>query len=164
MHLPLDVVVGGGQRVDGVGQERGQRRAAALGGQGGDTRPDHQPRLQDAAGDGQVELAAAYEQARQQVQAGGPLEVADRGRPALTDLDQPGLRHPLERLAHRRPGDAQHLGQPALARQRLAGLDPAVDDLGKDLVEDLVGDGAAGDGLQRHAEDGSPAWFGGQVV
>ena len=132
-------------------RSRGQRRAAALGGEGGDARTDHQPRLEDAAGDGQVEVAAAYEQARQQVEPGGALEVADRGGAALADLDQPGLRHPLERLADGRAGDAEHLGEPALAGQGLAGLEPTVDDLGQDLVEDLVGDGAAGDGLQRHA-------------
>ncbi len=68
----------------------------------------------------------------------------------MADLDQPGLRHPLERLADRRPGDAEHLGEAALAGQRLAGLEPAVDDLGEHLVEHLVGHGAAGHGLQRH--------------
>jgi hypothetical protein len=66
-------------------------------------------------------------------------EVAHRGRPAVPDLHQPRLRHPLQRLAHGRPGDAEHLRQPALARQRLPSPDPAVDDLGQHLVEDLIG-------------------------
>ena len=71
----------------------------------------------------------------------------------MPDLDQPGLRHPLQGLADRGTGDAEHLGEPALAGQRLTGLDLAVDDLGEHLVEDLVGHGSAGDGLQWHAED-----------
>ena len=143
---------------------RGQGRAAALGGEGGDGGADREPGLEDAAGDGGVEVAAADEQAGQQVEPGGALEVADRGRAAVPHLDQPGLGHPLERLAHGGPGDAEHLGEPALAGQRLAGPDLAVDDLGEDLVEHLVGHRPAGHGLQRHAEDGSRPLARGQVV
>ena len=128
-------------------------RAAALGGQRGDAGPDREPGLEDAAGDGRVELAAADQQPGQQVEPGVPPEVADRGRAAVAHLDQPGLGHPLERLAHRGPGDAEHLGEPALAGQRLAGPDLPVDDLGEDLVEHLVRHGPAVHGLQRHAGD-----------
>ena len=95
--------------------------------------------------------AATDEQLGEQVETSGAVEVADRGGPAVPDLDQPGLGHPLQRLAHGRAGDAQHLGEPALAGQRLPGTDLAVDDLGQHLVEDLVGDRTAMDRLEGHA-------------
>ena len=74
--------------------------------------------------------------------------------------------HPLQRLAHRGPGDAEHLGQPALAGQGVAGAEAAVDDLAEQLVEDVVGHGAAGDGLEGHAAHASgrvARWSSGQT-
>ena len=99
----------------------------------------------------------ADQQAGEQVETGVPPVVAHGRRAAVADLQQAGLRHPLQRLADRGPGDAEHLGEPALARQRVPDGDLAVDDLGEDLVEHLVGHGAADHGLQRHAGHGRPA-------
>ncbi|WP_278257837.1 hypothetical protein [Nocardioides convexus] len=99
----------------------GEARPAALRGERGDAGTHLGPDLDDAAGDGGVEPSAADEQPRQQVQTRGPAEVADRGRTAVAHLDQPGLRDPLQRLPDGGPGDAEHLRQPALAGQRLAG-------------------------------------------
>ena len=62
-----------------------------------------------------------------------------------------GLGEPLERLAHRRTGDAEHLGQPTLAGQRVAGGELAVDHLAEELVEDVLGHEAAGNRFQGHA-------------
>ncbi len=151
MSLTLHVVVGGGQRVDAVGEGRGRSWAAALGGEGRHAWSDDEPGLEDAAGHRGVEVAGTHEQAGQQVEARGLPEVADHRGAALADLHQPGLGHPLQGLADRRPGDAEHLGQSTLAGQGLAGLDLAVDDPGEDLVEDIVGDRPATDGLQGHA-------------
>ena len=61
---------------------------------------------------------------------------------------------------------AAQRGGPPLAAHLTGILDAlaAVDDLREDLVEDLVGDGTAGDGLQRHADHRRRLTAGGQVV
>ena len=125
-------------------------RPASLGGQRRHRWADGQPRFEHAPGHVGVELATADQEAGEQVEPGVPLEVAHRGRAAVPHLEQPGGGHPLERLADRGSGDAEHLGQPPLAGQGLAGPDLAVDHLAEDLVEDLVGHRAAGDGLEWH--------------
>ena len=95
--------------------------------------------------------------AGEQVQAGGPAEVAHRGRAALAHLDHARRLHALEGLAHRGPGHAEHAGQPALARERLAVEEVAGDHALQDLVDDLAGHEAAFDGVQCgwHAPDSS---------
>ena len=107
-----------------------------------------------------------HQQAGEQVEAAVPPEVADRRRAAVAHVEQPGLRHPLQGLADGGPGDAEHLGEAALAGQRLSGTDTTVDHLGQDLVEDLVGDRASAHGLQRHAGErrhGTGRWSSGQT-
>ena len=68
----------------------------------------------------------------------------------MTDLDETGLGHPLERLPDHGARDAEDLGQPTLAGQRVAGAERAGHDLVEDLLEDLVGDRAAPDRLEWH--------------
>ena len=140
----------GGVRLDGLGELLDQRVGTTGGGQRRDAGPDHQPRLDDAADGGHVDRPAAHQERWEQVEAGVPAVVADRGGAAVPDLEQPGLGHPLQRLADGRPRDAQHLGEPALAGQRWPGAEGAGDHLVEDLVEDLVGDRAAEDGLEGH--------------
>ena len=96
---------------------------AARGGQLGDLRADEQPGLEDAARHRHVELAVADQQPGQQVEAAGAAEVPHGGGVALADVDQAGLREPLQRLADRGAGDAEHLGEPAFAGQRLPGAE-----------------------------------------
>ncbi len=69
------------------------------------------------------------------------MEIADRRRAAVTNLDHTGLSDPLKRLAHRRPRDTEDLGQTSLTGEGVTGRELAVDNLGKYLVEDLVGHG-----------------------
>ena len=145
-------------RSDGLGEHRGQGGPAAGRGERGDAGADREPGLEDAAGHGRVELAVAHQQPGEQVEAGVPPVVAHGRRAAVADLEQAGLRHPLQRLAHGGPGDAQHLGEPAFARQRVADGDLPVDDLGEDLVEHLVRHGAADHGLQRHGGTVARPW------
>ncbi|GAA5114765.1 hypothetical protein GCM10025762_28400 [Haloechinothrix salitolerans] len=66
--------------------------------------------------------------------------VLHDGAAALFDLDQPGVRHPLDRLTYGGPGDAEYLGEPAFAWQRLTRGEFAVDHVGEKLIEDLIGD------------------------
>ncbi len=56
----------------------------------------------------------------------------------MADLHQPGLGEPLERLAHRRSGDAQQLGEPSFAGQGIARVQLAPDHLLEQLVEHVV--------------------------
>ena len=95
--------------------------------------------FEDAADHGQIELARPDEQAGEQVEARVAAEVAHGGGIALTDLDQPGLGEPLDRLADRGPRHPEHLGEPAFAGQRFAGLHVAAEHLGDDLLEDVLG-------------------------
>lgn len=101
-----------------------------------------------------VELPAADEEPGQQVEARGAAELPDRGRSPVPHLHQARLGHALEGLAYRGAGDPEDLGEPALAGQALPRGQPSVDDLGQDLVEDRVGDEAAGDGSQRERGHG----------
>src|SRR3954463_14588905 len=75
--------------VECIVEWSGELRAPTRRGQLGDLRAVVQARLQDAVGDGEVELAW-----------GG---------------------QPLECFPNRRPEDAEHLGEPALAGKALAG-------------------------------------------
>ena len=148
--LPLDGVVLVGQLLQRVVEQRGQFRAPPPGGQLGDLGPVVKPGFEDAAHDRQVELAGADEQAGEQVESGVAAEVAHGGGVALTHLDQTGRGEPLERLAHRRAGDSEHLGEPALAGQRLSWLHLAAEHLGDDLLEDVLGHRSAVHRLQGH--------------
>lgn len=59
----------------------------------------------------------------------------------MLHCDQPRLREPFERLAHRAAIHAQRLAQGALGGEGLAGPHRAADDLVAELVEDRVGEG-----------------------
>ena len=95
--------------------------------------------LEDASDDGEVEFPGAEQQLGEQIKAGVPAEVPHRGRIALAHLDQAGGRDTLERLAHRRAGYPEHLGEAALAGQRLTGLHLSAEHVGDDLLEDVLG-------------------------
>ena len=82
----------------------------------------------------------------------------------MAHLDQTSLREPLEGLAHGGTGDTEHLGETTLAGQRVTGRELAVDDLAEELVEDVLGDEAAGDGFQGHVTTVPGHISGGQVV
>ena len=155
-----DLVDGGGEC--GGSALTGARRPGA--GEADQAGGDREPRLDDAACDVGVELAVAHEQPGEQVQAGVPLEVPHGGGAAVADLDQPGRRHPLQRFAYGGPGDAEQLGQLALARQRVARAERAVDDLAEELLEDVVRYQAPGDGFEDHGEIVDPGPTTGQVV
>ncbi len=122
------------------------------------------PGFEDAAHDREVELACADEQAGEQVESGVAAEVAHGGGVALTHFHQAGRGEPLERFAHRRAGDSEHLGEAALARQRLPGLHLAAEHLGDDLIEDVFGHGSAVHRLQGHAASRARLEDRGQVV
>ena len=87
----------------------------------------------------------------QQVEAAEAAEVADRRRAALAYVDQSRGREALQGLADGGARDAEHLGEPALAGQRLARAEVAAGHLGDQLVEDVVGNGAALHGAEGHA-------------
>jgi hypothetical protein len=72
-------------------------------------------------------------------------------RITLTDFDQSGRNDALERLADRRPGHPQHFGQPPFAGQGFARLHLAAENLGEDLLEDVLRDRTSVHRLQRHA-------------
>ncbi len=80
-----------------------------------------------------------------------PAVVADRGRAAVTDLEQRVwvIRCSASRTAGRETPST------SASRRSLGSDSPgpsaAGDDLVEDLVEDLVGDRAAEDGLEGHA-------------
>ena len=112
----------------------------------------------------QVEFARADEQAGEQVESGVPAEVADGGGVALTHLDQAGGGESLERLADRGPRHPEHLGEPALAGQRVAGLHFSAEHLVDDLLEDVLGHGSAVHRLQGHDAQNASAPARGQVV
>jgi hypothetical protein len=57
---------------------------------------------------------------------------------------------PLERLAHRGPGDTEYFGEAPLARHGVAGLQIAPEHLADQLVEDIFGHRLAVDRLQGH--------------
>ena len=153
MALPFDGVVS----ADSSAVDRLRRAASASsgarrsGGQFGDLGPVVQAGLQDAAHDRDVEFAGAQQQPGEQVQSGVAAEVAHRGGVALAHLDQARGGDPLERLAHGRPRHPEHLGEATLAGQRLTGLHLAAEDVGDDLLEDVLGDRASADRLQCHA-------------
>ena len=109
-----------------------------------------QPGFEDAANDGEVEFAGADQQPGEQVQSRVPAEVTHGRGVALADLDQTRVAEPLERLADGGAGHAEHLGEPPLAGQRLAGLHVAAEHLGDDLLEDVFGDRSTVDRLQGH--------------
>jgi len=141
-----------------------RRACAARGSEAGDVRCDGEPGLDDAARGGGVELTVAHEQPGEQVESGVALEVPHGGRATVAHLDQPGRRHPLERLPDGRTRDPEELGQPTLARQRVAGAERAVDDLAEELLEDVVRDEPPGHGLEDHAVSLGQLRSGGQVV
>ena len=109
-----------------------------------------QPGFEDAANDGDVEFAVAEQQAGEQVQSGVPAEVTHGRGVALADLDQTRGAESLERLADRGARHPEHLGEPTLAGQRLAGLHLAAEHLGDDLLEDVFGHRSAVHRLQGH--------------
>ena len=113
---------------------------------------------------GRVELAVPHQQAGEQVEPAEPLEVAHRGAAAVANLDQLGLGQPLQRLADRWPGNAQHLGEPPFAGQGVTGSQLSVDHLTEQLVEDVLGDQATGYRFQGHAASMPGHSSGGQVV
>jgi hypothetical protein len=80
-----------------------------------------------------------------------PAKVPDRGGVTLPDFDQSGGNDALERLADRRARHAQHLGEPTFAGQGFARLHLATENLGEDLLEDVLRDRTSVDRLQRHA-------------
>ena len=123
-----------------------------------------QARLEDAAHDRQVEFAGADEQAGEQIESGVAAEVAHGRGVALTHLDQAGGGQPLERLADRGAGHAEHLGEPALAGQRLTGLHLTAEHLVDDLLEDVLGHGSTVHRLQGHAAQNASPAARGQVV
>ena len=132
-----------------------------MGGNGGG---DRLAGLQDAQAHGRVELAVAHQQAGEQVEPAELLEVAHRGAAPVANLDQLCLGKPLQRLADRGPGDAQHLGETPFAGQRVTRSQLAVDHLAEELVEDVLGDEAAGYGFQGHPASLPGYSSGGQVV
>ena len=75
VHLPLDAVVGAGQPVEDVGEPGLEHGAPSLGGEGGHRRPDREPGLQHAPRDARVEVAAAHQQPREQVEDVGERQV-----------------------------------------------------------------------------------------
>ncbi len=131
-------------------QRAGDGRTAAFGSELRDERTQVQSRLHQAAGGRKIDGAARHQQLRQQLHPSGTAEVAHGRGVALPDVDQAGVAEPLERLAHGRAGYAEHLGQPALARQRFADQDVATDHLGGDLVEDVIGHRATRNRFQWH--------------
>src|SRR6266545_3015139 len=88
---------------------------------------------------------------RQQVESAAAPQVTDGGRAALAYLHQAGVGESAQRLADRRPGDPEHLGQPPFAGQALAGGQTAAYHFADDLGEDLVGSGPTRHRLQCHA-------------
>ena len=68
-----------------------------------------------------------------------PTEVTHRGRVALAHVDQSGGRNALERLAHGRTGYPEHLGEAAFAGQCLTRLHFSAENIGNDLIEDVLG-------------------------
>ncbi len=91
-------------------------------------------------------------------------EVSHGGGVALTHLNQTRFRETLERFAHCRPGDSEHLGEPALARQGLSWLHLATENLSDDLLEHVLGHGSAVHRLQGHAAKHASLPVRGQVV
>ena len=75
---------------------------------------------------------------RQQIQSGGLAEVEHLRAAALDDLDQPDLFQALDRLADDMTVDRQDLAEVALGGDRRAGRVATADDLGGELLEDLV--------------------------
>src|SRR6266540_1283810 len=88
---------------------------------------------------------------RQQVESAAAPQVTDGGRAALAYLHQAGVGESAQRLADRRPGDPEHLGQPPFAGQALAGGQTAAYHFADALGEDLVGSGPTRHRLQCHA-------------
>src|SRR5690606_6126122 len=113
----------------------------------GDLRGDVQPGLHDAANHADVDVATGHQQPGQQVEACVLAVIQHRRALALADVDQLRLRHALECLAHRGPGDAEGFGELAFTGERFTGGERALNHLGQQAFEDLVRDRAPGDRL-----------------
>ena len=143
--------------VDGLHRLREGWSLPRLGGRTGQDRADGGTGADDVADHPQVQSPVPDDQAREEVQSGVPTEVTNAGAPTLPDLDQPGLREPLERRADGGPADGKGVGEVALARERAASGEAAGDDPVDQLVGDLVGHRPPLDGLQVvHAPDARP--------
>ena len=88
-------------------------------------------------------LAMRQDHQGQRLDQGLHRDVADEGALPRPDLDEPAALQRAQRLPHRGAADHELLGQIALGRQAVAGLEPALGDQLLDLADDLLVDPGA---------------------
>lgn len=74
-------------------------------------------------------------------------KVANRSRISLPHLDETRRRDAVERFTDSRPRNTKNLGEATFTGQRFSWLEFATQDVGQDLLKNIVGDGTPIDGL-----------------
>ena len=119
----------------------------AAGGQGGDGGLEQATGLEELA----HRLAMGQDDQGQRLDQGLHRDIADEGPLPRADLDEPPALQRPERFPHRRAADHELLGEIALGRELIAGLQLAFRDQLLDLADDLLVDPGALDRLDVHA-------------